>query len=267
MFKPSVLLTFFLLGTLGATGAETGGPTESDLWGVWELVRVDKVKRHDIPPYGYFNILIEFSKGGTVTHWLPGRESAAQENPYSVSNGNLVGWLGLSNDFDTPRPITVFAKEWLEINLPDGFTATFRRVSDGREVPSTPSCVFFTIDDAEYDQAYVSKIKSIMMTFAPSEVPDSLIGTWTVQSPPEAEYHTLVVLTISDSTASFVRTSLDFPDIGAEEQKGLLIVDGEYLISPAVFCGGVTRFSVDKATLSLAPDGENTIEFKRQFKE
>lgn len=248
-----VLLTAFL---------QLSGAAPSTIVGTWEMVRADGVSPRDIPPWGFANLVVEFDADGQVRRWLPGEEddSRSASYEYSAAESTLVGWIGLSNDVDSPRRVRFEHDDWLEITLPEGFTATFRRVD---RTPDEARCIFFTIEGQNHDPEQVRRIKTQLVRFRPGPTPPGLDGTWTHVLSDDEEGTWESTLRIRDGVATMTVRSLDDPDMPAQERGGPLEVAGNLLRTPALYCGALTSFELTAETLVVSPDEINSVDFRR----
>lgn len=239
--------------------AATGRP---ELLGTWELERIDGVEPADAPPSGYQNLVVRFSADGRMRFWYPGDESGASEGPYAVADGQLHGWMGLSNDLDTPRRVETPAEGWLEISFPDGFVATFRKADADRDL--TPHCVFFTVVGRDYDAEQVRRFKEAMFRFRPQPVPPELLGAWQAQMG-QAGYGSVDLrIEIDASAARFVLRSLEPAEEVLSDDREPLEVSGSFLRSRALSCGAVQRYAVVNGVLELTASAERPLRLGRQ---
>jgi hypothetical protein len=165
------------IGLLLALPLQIHAGQPSTLVGTWEMVRVDGVEPRDIPPWRFLNMLVEFGADGVVERWTPGEKGDARGGRYvwSETDSTLVGWIGLSNDVETPRAIRFDGGDWLEITLPEGYVATFERIDTA---PTEARCIFFTIVGQNHDPEFVRDVKKRLFAFRPEVAPAGLAGTW-----------------------------------------------------------------------------------------
>lgn len=259
---PALLLMLLLCSplSLAATQAsERSSDDAPDIQGTWELVRVDGLRPADVPPGGYYpKLIVKLGEDGESKYWFTGEEDQPSNGTFSIEDGKLCGWLSLSNDLDTPRPLELPAEGWMELTYPEGFVATFRRVSPDEEIE--PGCAFFTVVGYDYDAEQVARLKEAMFHFQPEPVPAELIGRWTAQQGNPQMRSVEFDLTIRDDRAHLIVRSLD-SDLGSADgiivdTEGPLEVSGEFLRSSALACGSVHHFSLDDGILEMSNSAE-----------
>lgn len=249
----TVALAVLLLWVLPALAI---GP--ADLAGTWELVRVDGVKPQDVPPGNYYpKLIVELDGAGRSRHWYVGENGQPTEGTYSVRHGKFSGWLSLSNDFETPRPLTVPADGWMELAYPDGFVATFHRIASVEDVES--GCAFFTVVGSDYDAEQVARLKEATFHFKPEPVPQRLIGRWKAVRGAADQGSVELDLTLGAESAHLVVRSLDPPTGTILDAEGSLEVSGDYLRSSALACGAVHHVSLEGGVLELVNSDEPPI--------
>ncbi|MBW3566216.1 MAG: hypothetical protein KY459_16025 [Acidobacteria bacterium] len=249
------LLLLLLMLVLQAMPAAA---TEASIVGTWELVQVDGVHPRDVPPWGYRNLIVDFGSNGLARFWFVGEESQKGASPYAINDGAFRGWLGLSNDPETPRPIRFFDSDWFEIRLPEGFVAAFRRVEEVSRIPDR--CVYFTVAGETFDAAAAARSRRIRRELRPGDIPPALIGSWTADVENETEGSWRLVLVISGDSITLSVSSLDYPEIPVNETTAAVATSSEYLWSDALACGAphAYRFSGESLVLSQ-PGGEELI--------
>jgi len=214
-----------------------------------------------VPPSGYGNLIVNFSKDGQLKAWFPGQTADATEGEYSTRDGELRGWMGLSNDFHTPRPIGFPADGWLELGFPDGFVATFRRVAQAE--PIEPGCAFFTVKGHDFDAEQVARSKRALFAFQPEAIPAVLQGTWRAQTGHPYEGSMEVELAIDHGMARFTVRSLDAPGEVILDRTAPIEVAGDFLRTQAIACGGLHSYSVNDGVLELTASDEPPLRMGR----
>ncbi len=251
------VLTLLLGCATSLTAADRHAPT-LDLVGTWELVRVDGLKPRDVPPGDYFpKLIVELGEGGRMKYWTVGEQGKPSEGTYSIRKGKFDGWLGLSNDLDTPRPLTVPSDGWMELSYPDGFVATFHRIASPQDVHS--GCAFFTVAGYDYDAQQVARLKEATFHFRPEPVPPRLIGKWQAVRGSADQGSVELDLTLRADSAHLVVRSIDPPTGTLLDAEGSLEVSGEYLRSSALACGAIHHLSLDGGVLELVNSAEPPI--------
>jgi len=246
-------LTCLLCCVSPAFAAEPPGLT-----GTWELVRVDGLKPQDVPPGGYFpKLVVELGDSGRLRYWFVGQEDQARERTYSIRDGKFSGWLSLSNDLDTPRTLDVPADGWMELSYPEGFVATFHRISSLDEIES--GCAFFTVAGYDYDADQVARLKEATFHFQPEAVPQDLIGRWSAVRGSADQGSVELDLTLGADSAHLVVRSLDPPGGILLDAQGSLEVSGPHLRSSALACGAVHHYSLAGGVLEMVNSAEPPI--------
>ena len=259
--KHWILLVTLSIGLcVSCGGAETG---DDALVGVWTLARADGVRPQDVPPGGFSNFLIEFNAEGGVRSGFPGQLASESFRTYSTEGGELMAWLGLSNDQSTPRRFSLLSKQWLEIVLPasDGFVALFQRVEDGLEMKHR--CVPFTVADSVSAEVIESE-KQAMMAFESEPVPPTLQGRWLKKFPAsDGEPERRLELILGDGSAQLVMRS-DSPYASEPTTvEGAAHVSGGHLRTDVLACGALLKFHLEGPAMTLSNRTFEALTFER----
>lgn len=248
VFPPLFVLCLFL------TIPSESVPSEPSVVGTWELERVDGVQPADLPPWGYPRVVVDFSPNGRLEARWPGEASEPKASQYEVGEDWLVGWMGLSNDFETPRRLAFPATGWMELTFPEGFVATFR-ATDGT-AKRAGDCAFFTVMGHDYDPEQVALHKRAMFDFQSGAVPPELHGAWRAQMGQADEGAVEIDLTLSEREASFEVRSLDTPRQVLVDATGWAETSGGFLRTPAMACGAVQHYTLSNGVLQLTTSAE-----------